>query len=344
VLDAGPHGYLNGGHAHADALSLTLSVDGRRLLIDPGTCTYTMDASLRDRMRSTASHNTVLLDGRSQSLPDGPFHWRSMVDARVVACRRHPAFDVIEAAHDGYQPARHRRTVVRTPHAGWLIVDVIADDGRRHQAAAHWHFDPAWQVIASGQRLRATHADGGSVWMLCAGGDVTLVRGGSDGTGWCAPVYGQLLPTSTVRVSADSETPIVLVTWIGSARAFPLPVLRCTRVKGESDAVVVVIEDDETTATFLVRSAEPSRAREVCRAGEFETDAAMFHFVTASGRLRSLSMIDGQQAICSHDAWPSLSADRPLPDFHLDLGVDEIDAPRHLRAHITADERTRITT
>ena len=354
VLDAGPHGYQNGGHAHADALSLTLSIDGRRLLIDPGTCTYTMDASVRDRMRSTASHNTVTLDGRSQSLPDGPFHWRSTVDARVVACRRNPAFDVIEAVHDGYQPARHRRTVVRTPHAGWLIVDVIAGDDRPHQAAAHWHFDPAWQVTASGPRLRATHADGGAVWMLCAGGDVTVVHGGNEGTGWCAPVYGQLLPTSTVRLSTETETPFVLVTWIGSARAFSSPVLRCAHVQDHRDAVVVVIEDDEKTATFLVRSAEPPRVREICRAGEFETDAAMFHFVTANGRLRSLSMIDGQHAICGHDAWPSLSADGPMPDFHLDVGEGEIDclsaeaagalSSGRVRMHIAPDERTRITT
>ena len=325
VLDAGPHGYLNGGHAHADALSLTLSLDGRRLLIDPGTCTYTMDPSIRDRMRSTASHNTVTLDGRSQSVPDGPFHWRSTVDARVVACRRNPAFDVIEAAHDGYQTARHRRTVVRTPHAGWLIVDVIADEGRRHQATAHWHFDPAWQVTASAQRLRATHADSEPVWMLCAGGDVSLVRGDQEGTGWCAPVYGQLLPASTARVSADADTPIVLVTWIGSGTDYPSPKLRCSHVTGEREGVVVVVEDTETTATFLVRSAAPSHVRDVCRVGDFETDAAMFHIVTANGRLRSLSMIDGQHAICARDGWPSLSAAGLLPDLHLEFTAGEID-------------------
>src|SRR4030095_4322274 len=43
VLDVGAHGFMNGGHAHADALSLTLSLDGRPLLVDPGTATYTMD-------------------------------------------------------------------------------------------------------------------------------------------------------------------------------------------------------------------------------------------------------------------------------------------------------------
>jgi uncharacterized heparinase superfamily protein len=325
VLDAGPHGYQNGGHAHADALSLTLSLEGRRLLIDPGTCTYTMDAPLRNRMRSTASHNTVTVDGRSQSLPEGPFHWRSTVDARVVACRCNPAFDVIEAAHDGYRPARHRRTVVRTPHAGWLIVDAIGGNGGGHSAAAHWHFDPAWRLAASDERLRATHADGESVWMLCAGGEVSVSCGGGDGAGWCAPVYGQLVPASTVRVSTRTNAPFVLVTWIGSARAFSSPVLRCTRVTGLDSAVIVEVEDGTTTAMFLVRSAVSSRAREACGVGEFETDAVMFHYVERNGRLRSISMADGEYAISTRDEWPSLTADRRLPDVHLAVTDHEID-------------------
>ena len=37
------HGFLNGGHAHADALSLVMSIEGRPFLVDPGTSTYTMD-------------------------------------------------------------------------------------------------------------------------------------------------------------------------------------------------------------------------------------------------------------------------------------------------------------
>ncbi|HET9193325.1 MAG TPA: alginate lyase family protein [Vicinamibacterales bacterium] len=381
VVDAGPHGYQNGGHAHADALSLTLSIDGRPLLIDPGTSTYTMDAALRDRMRSTASHNTVTLDGRPQSLPDGPFHWRSTVDARVVACRINPAFDVFEAEHDGYLPARHRRTVVRTSDAGFLIVDAILDlehksatetrrhGGQesspprlrasvatcRHSAVARWHFDPAWQVTASDRRLRATHGDGASVWMLCDGGEVTVVRGEEGGDGWCAPVYGQLVPATTARVNATAEAPLVLVTWIGSGGEFRSPTLRCTQMNDPGAGVIVHVEDGARTATFLVRSADPARARTVCRVGEFETDAAMFHYVTANGRLQSLSMIDAQHAVSSHDEWPSLAADAPVPDVHLVVRHGEIDwraaeAAGALTVHGTAGlhiapgERTRITT
>src|SRR4029079_4297433 len=91
VIDGGPHGYLNAGHAHADALSLTMSVRGVPMLIDPGTGSSTLDWELRDRMRSTALHNTLALDGRSQSAPGGPFCWTDVADARVLRWRTNHA-------------------------------------------------------------------------------------------------------------------------------------------------------------------------------------------------------------------------------------------------------------
>jgi hypothetical protein len=285
VLDAGPHGYRNGGHAHADALSFTLSIDGQPLVIDPGTSTYTMDSQLRDRMRSTASHNTVALDGRSQSVPDGPFHWQSTVDARVTACSITDAFDWIEATHDGYAPARHRRTVVRTTDSGWLVVDVIESEGR-HSAAAHWHFEPSWRVTADGSRLHAAHPDGQTAWMLCAGGGLSHSRGsGTHGEGWCAPVYGQLVPTSTIRLAADGHPPFTLVTWIGSGRRFTAPQIRCVEGLGD-DAVIVELVDGARTMVFVVRPAECRRL--LCRSGEIETDAAMLHYSTEGGHLQRL--------------------------------------------------------
>src|SRR4051812_27315417 len=96
VFDVGEHGYMNGGHAHADALALTLDVGGRPLLVDPGTSTYTMDPQLRDRMRSSVNHNTVTIDGAPQSVPAGPFHWRSSTSSRLHGSRHNAGFDWAE--------------------------------------------------------------------------------------------------------------------------------------------------------------------------------------------------------------------------------------------------------
>jgi len=326
VVDVGSHGYLNGGHAHADALSLTLSIDGRAVLIDPGTSTYTMDPQLRDQMRSSISHNTVTLNDRSQSVPAGPFHWRSTVDARPAGWRTNPAFDWIEAAHDGYAPARHRRTVVRTLDWGWLVVDVIDGDVDRIGAAAHWHFDPIWHVTVARDHVRAKDANGNGMWMLCSGGDVSAVRGDSMRGGWCAPVYGQLLPTYTVRLATTADAPVTLVTWIGEGRRFVAPRMRHVgRATSGDDAVIVEIADGSRTALFMVRPAASADSRRMRRVGEFETDATMLHYATENGRLRAVSAVDARHVNAARDRWLSLTADAVIRDLHVGLGDDEID-------------------
>lgn len=63
ILDCGPCGPDdNPGHAHADFLSVEMSIGGQRFLVDPGIPTYTAGA-LRDISRSASSHNGPHLAG-----------------------------------------------------------------------------------------------------------------------------------------------------------------------------------------------------------------------------------------------------------------------------------------
>lgn len=63
ILDCGPVGPDdNPAHAHADFLSVEVSVQARRLIVDPGVPTYTAGA-LRDGSRAAISHNGPQLDG-----------------------------------------------------------------------------------------------------------------------------------------------------------------------------------------------------------------------------------------------------------------------------------------
>ncbi len=73
AFDCGPPGpsFLP-AHAHADALSFQLWCDGAPVVVDSGTSTYEPGAE-RDRLRSTAAHSTVAIDGRSQFVPWAAF-------------------------------------------------------------------------------------------------------------------------------------------------------------------------------------------------------------------------------------------------------------------------------
>src|SRR6185436_7939913 len=144
------------------------------LLVDPGTATYTTDPALRDRFRSSASHNTVTIDNQPQARPDGPFHWRTRANATLIGWRSHPRLDWVEAVHNAYATLPHRRSVLRAADSGWLIVDEVLGSGE-HTAAAHWHLDPDWTLRTDAPgRMRAMHTDGTEAWILSDAGEIVL--------------------------------------------------------------------------------------------------------------------------------------------------------------------------
>jgi len=214
VIDGGPHGYQNAGHAHADALSLTFTIQGIPFLIDPGTACYTTDPELRDRLRSSAMHNTVTIDGRSQSLPRGPFHWTHAADARVNRWATEEDFDLFDGAHDGYAPIEHRRRVLAR-HGDLLVVaDFVNADGR-HAAAAHWHLDPRWTAYLHGRDVICRAGDTRIALVVCDGSVELFHADERVHLGWYSPAYGRLEPTTTIRVTREAEGPFRIATVFG---------------------------------------------------------------------------------------------------------------------------------
>ena len=327
VFDVGLHGYQNGGHAHADALALTLTLGGRPFLIDPGTSTYTVDRRLRDQLRSSMSHNTVTIGERSQAIPSGPFHWRTRADARLHAWAHGNGFDWAEASHDAYAPVLHRRSILRTARHGWLIADEILGGGTV-TAGAHWHFDPAWTLRCDAAgRLHAGHVDGQAVWLLHSGGDVLLAHGDAEsGLGWYAPVYGTLLPTWSARVTRRAETPCTMFTWIGDAASAP----ELERVEPSCDpggtALAVRIRCGEQVTMFLLRPGETAfRDARATGALDYQTNARVLHCTLVDGRLATLDLVEATDALALHDGLIGVAASEPLNDLHATLAGGVLD-------------------
>ena len=135
VFDCGGLGILTGGHAHADALSLTLSGGGRELLVDPATFVYNCQPQWRTYFRSTPAHNTVSVDGTSQAEMSGTFAWKKKISSRgsVVTLRPQGQTAELESSwtegeHGGYLGlgVTHRRSVLSVPGDYWIVVDSFA--------------------------------------------------------------------------------------------------------------------------------------------------------------------------------------------------------------------------
>jgi hypothetical protein len=331
-------------------LSLTLRIGKRSLLVDPGTSTYTMDPQLRDRMRGSFNHNTLSVDERPQSIPAGPFHWKTSATGRVNASRHIHGFDWVEAVHDGYAPVEHRRSIVRADGAGWLIVDEVRGPvsyhTAPHAAAAHWHFDPSWMVHADHRgRLRAAHLEGDEAWLLFDAGEVTLLHGDEQsGLGWFAPVYGTLVPTWTARVTRTGPLPLSMLTWIGEGDGSDVPALERLTVTADQggDAIAARVLRGEFASTYLIRPGEPPlRDSRACGVAGYQTNARVMHLRTRADRLVALDLIDVSHALALRDGWLSIAASEPLSDLQArvdDAGVHLVTSqpPRELRVDFGA--------
>ena len=147
-------------------------------------------------MRSSALHNTLTLDGRSQSMPRGPFHWRTTATSAARRWRTNAGFDYFEGSHDGYHPLEHRRHLLAL-HGDLLVVaDLVTDPApgaAAHRADVHWHVDPRWDITVTGRRA-LFKALGERVELVTPDGGLQLFSGDDSGLGWSAPVYGRSSP------------------------------------------------------------------------------------------------------------------------------------------------------
>jgi Heparinase II/III-like protein/Heparinase II/III N-terminus len=326
VIDGGPHGYQNGGHAHADALSLTLSVGGAPLLIDPGTGCYTIDAVLRDRLRSTASHNSLTLDDRSQSLPNGPFHWAQVAKTQVHRWRTNPRFDFFDGSHDGYGALQHRRRVFAL-HGDLVVVADLASGPGSHRADVHWHLDPSWSVALRGRRAELVGGDGAARAGLVVPQGV-LERFSADATtglGWHSPVYGRVEPTTTLRVSHEGSGPFWIVSVFDLDPRNPVSDVVWVPVWAEAGtlahAVALRITRDYSIDHVLV--AEPaSDGNRLWRVGEIETDARLLFFRSVLDcSLSCAGLVDGSVLRVQGRRDLQLALAAVAADYFVDFGI-----------------------
>jgi Heparinase II/III-like protein/Heparinase II/III N-terminus len=155
--DGGPHGFLKiAAHAHADALSVEVRYGGVDILADPGTYCYHGQREWRSYFRSTIAHNTIEIDGRSQSRDGGPFLWLRHANAKVIDVQ--DIGDAVEwsAEHDGYlrpHPGAWHRRCVRLDRASRRLD--IADEitGGSHEVRMAYHLGP--DVVAELDGTRA---------------------------------------------------------------------------------------------------------------------------------------------------------------------------------------------
>jgi uncharacterized heparinase superfamily protein len=137
----------NGPHKHNDWLSFELCVDGRPVIVDPGTYCYTGNMEMRQMFRSTRYHNTIVVDGAEQiDIHNSMFGLVNPYgELNILNWESNDRYDLLEAEHTGFcrlpSPVIHRRQFFLDKDKNKLkITDTFLGDGK-HTLEWYLHLD-----------------------------------------------------------------------------------------------------------------------------------------------------------------------------------------------------------
>ncbi|WP_445005924.1 heparinase II/III family protein [Halomonas mongoliensis] len=209
LLDLAPVGPdYQAGHAHADTLSMELSLFGQRVLVNSGTSRYGDDTE-RHWQRSTAAHNTVTVDDEDSSEVWSGFR---------VARRALPVIELLEADHrqvelvahhTGYQRLkgrnRHRREWVAAERS-LTVTDTVT--GPHERAMARWYLHPTVHSEWEGESLVARLPTGQVITLHIQGADVQRLEASE----W-HPGFGNIQPNRCLVAIFSHGKLTTHITW-----------------------------------------------------------------------------------------------------------------------------------
>lgn len=210
VIDCGQHGFMNCGHAHADALSFVASFLGVPVFVDSGTYTYTADRNARDYFRSSSAHNCLTVNGSGSAEPNGPFSWKHWPDSKVLEWNCDDPEAVFRGSHNGYERfgVEYEREFRINRSSGVILIDKVRTNVS-NKFAINFILSPLIEAeMRSDDRIILRPKDGKQDLLAI----VTKVIGETSGDergAWqiepthISPRYGMLVPTTKLIFSID---------------------------------------------------------------------------------------------------------------------------------------------
>jgi len=209
-----PDRLCNPGHAHADFLSVYLRVGGAPVIVDAGTYTYRSrkerwpigEPLWRAHFLGPAAHNTLCIEGHDPlgrgpgDFPSGPLRSRVLTEPWTSAAGLNwtEARMVGDTPYDG-----HVRGVMHVHGCYWFIYDLLPPSAIAEDAWLSLHFSHRASLAKEGSHV-AVAAAGGARLLIASSQrnrDIELIREARDLKGvWVSPRYGDLAPTSILRV------------------------------------------------------------------------------------------------------------------------------------------------
>lgn len=199
-----------GNHKHNEQLSFELHDEFVPLIVDPGSWVYTSDFEGRNLHRSTAYHNTIMIDGVEQNEfnPEWLFRMFEKAHPEHLAFEQSGDTVIYEGLHRGYETqleekVLHTRRFEHDRASGALaIADTLTGTGT-HKLMWSFHIHPTvTPELDTARQTLLLRADG-KTWALTW--DDKRLRPSLDDT-WFSPSYGAREATKALRLHLEGET------------------------------------------------------------------------------------------------------------------------------------------
>lgn len=206
-------------HGHADCLSFCLSVDGKPVIVDAGTYDYFTHPEWRRYFRETRAHNTVEIDGQSQSQMLGPFLWGERASPGLIRWHDDEQMSEIVGEHDGYRsladPVTHRRTLTLEKTRNGLSVrdEFLATSD--HVARLHLHLEPGLGIKTTAESVVEIELAQATLVIQFCGARVQRIDADDSGKlGWISKGYHRKVASTCLRVERPFDGKGEIVTEI----------------------------------------------------------------------------------------------------------------------------------
>ena len=202
-----------------------------------------------------------------------------------------------------------------------VVADFVGGSGA-HTAAVHWHIDPSWTVRGNGQRVDLDSAAGHCELVVPSGTLETFAGDEPTGLGWYAPVYGRLLPATSVRVTATGDAPMWMISVFGLDAGNRINDVTLLPVESSAGvlahAVGMRIRREASCDDVMIAEPAAEIAGATWRLGAIETDAHLLFCRTSGNRqMREVALVDGSLVRMPGDG-PRLLLAGKVTDFYRD--------------------------
>jgi hypothetical protein len=316
MIDAGPQGVGRCGHGHADALSVRLTMNGSRWLVDSGSGVYISDnPKIRNAFRGTAAHNTLVVDGADQAVPDEPFSWIDIPTTRQENWITGETFTYFAGSHNGYQrradPVTHHRSVLHVnggDNGIWWIRD-SALGSAEHDLELNWHFAPdlAVREVGPSELLVARPESEPFALRMMVPSDTSWKTSVSQGL--LSPAYGRYEPAPVVQCKTRVRLPTEIATAF-FAQTEASQTKSHARMVSKQDRGVHGYElqfGDQVHELFFGAN------RQNWDLGPWSSDAEVFYYRTDHEKIVQLIVLGGTTV--TWQGQPLVRANKPSPFF-----------------------------